>query len=273
MDARSGGPAGGGLASRTARPRRRAPRGPEPRVAARPPPRAGAPGVDGRALAAPVAVRRADGPAPRRPSLRDDSRGADGRDTGHVGHDDPPRRPDGGGRPGVPAAGPERRAGRQGPADAGRTGGRRSCAGQPAGAGAGAARPPDAGREEAAGRSAANAPGGLRLRPSGAHDRLLGMASQPDTYTHGHQEAVLRAHRWRTAENSAAYLLPLLRPGDRLLDVGCGPGTLTADLAGRVAPGPVTGVDVAATAIAEAEAHARATGVANVAFVAGDFRE
>src|SRR5215831_2442669 len=179
MDARSGGPAGGGLASRTARPRRRAPRGPEPRVAARPPPRAGAPGVDGRALAAPVAVRRADGPAPRRPSLRDDSRGADGRDTGHVGHDDPPRRPDGGGRPGVPAAGPERRAGRQGPADAGRTGGRRSCAGQPAGAGAGAARPPDAGRAEAAGRTAANAPGGLRLRPSGADDRLLGWPLSP----------------------------------------------------------------------------------------------
>jgi len=99
------------------------------------------------------------------------------------------------------------------------------------------------------------------------------MASQPDTYTHGHQETVLRAHRWRTAENSAAYLLPHLRPGDRLLDVGCGPGTLTADLARRVAPGQVTAVDVVAAVLGEAEAHALATGVANVIFTAGDFRD
>lgn len=49
-------------------------------------------------------------------------------------------------------------------------------------------------------------------------------------YTHGHHDSVLRSHRWRTAENSAAYLLPHLSPGDRLLDVGSGPGTITADL-------------------------------------------
>ena len=59
-----------------------------------------------------------------------------------------------------------------------------------------------------------------------------------DTYTHGHAEPVLQSHRWRTAENSAAYLLPVLRPGLDLLDVGCGPGTITVDLAARVAPGP-----------------------------------
>jgi ubiquinone/menaquinone biosynthesis C-methylase UbiE len=51
------------------------------------------------------------------------------------------------------------------------------------------------------------------------------------TYTHGHHESVLRSHRWRTASNSAAYLLPHLRPGMSLLDVGAGPGTITADLA------------------------------------------
>ncbi len=51
------------------------------------------------------------------------------------------------------------------------------------------------------------------------------------TYTHGHAESVLRSHRTRTAENSAAYLLPYLRPDHRLLDVGAGPGTITADLA------------------------------------------
>lgn len=70
------------------------------------------------------------------------------------------------------------------------------------------------------------------------------------TYTHGHHESVLRSHRWRTAENSAAHLLPHLQPTDRLLDVGCGPGTITADLAGRVAE--VLGVDPSASVIEEA---------------------
>jgi ubiquinone/menaquinone biosynthesis C-methylase UbiE len=54
-------------------------------------------------------------------------------------------------------------------------------------------------------------------------------------YTHGHHESVLRSHRWRTAENSAAYLLPHLSPEHHVLDVGCGPGTITGDLAARVA--------------------------------------
>ncbi|MFD0822772.1 SAM-dependent methyltransferase, partial [Micromonospora zhanjiangensis] len=62
-------------------------------------------------------------------------------------------------------------------------------------------------------------------------------------YTHGHHESVLRSHRWRTAENSAGYLLPHLTAGATLLDIGCGPGTLTVDLAARVAPGRVTAVE------------------------------
>src|ERR1019366_4284434 len=40
-------------------------------------------------------------------------------------------------------------------------------------------------------------------------------------YTHGHHESVLRSHRWRTAANSAGYLVDHLRPGQSLLDVGC----------------------------------------------------
>lgn len=71
-----------------------------------------------------------------------------------------------------------------------------------------------------------------------------------DTYTHGHHASVLRSHTWRTAENSAGYLLPHLTAGASLLDVGCGPGTITADLAGRVAPGDVLGIDRGADVVA-----------------------
>jgi SAM-dependent methyltransferase len=73
-----------------------------------------------------------------------------------------------------------------------------------------------------------------------------------DVYTHGHHESVLRSHRWRTAENSAAYLLPHLTPNARILDVGCGPGTITADLADRVPRGRVTGIDAAAEIVEQA---------------------
>jgi SAM-dependent methyltransferase len=86
------------------------------------------------------------------------------------------------------------------------------------------------------------------------------------TYTHGHHDSVLRSHRWRTAENSCAYLLPHLRPEHSLLDVGSGPGTITADLAGRV--GHVLGIDPSADVIAEARA-----AHPGVAFETGDLFE
>jgi SAM-dependent methyltransferase len=90
------------------------------------------------------------------------------------------------------------------------------------------------------------------------------------TYTHGHHESVLRSHTWRTAENSSAYLLPELRAGQSLLDVGAGPGTITADLALLVAPGEVVGVDAAPDVVAQASAHGQALGLANLRFEVGD---
>jgi SAM-dependent methyltransferase len=96
------------------------------------------------------------------------------------------------------------------------------------------------------------------------------IASMGDTYTHGHHESVLRSHTWRTAENSAAYLLESLRPGMDLLDVGCGPGTITVDLAQRVAPGRVVGIDASAEVVAQAAALGRQAGASNADFATGD---
>ncbi len=96
------------------------------------------------------------------------------------------------------------------------------------------------------------------------------MPTGQDTYLHGHHDSVLRSHRWRTPENSAGYLLPRLPVTARLLDVGCGPGTITAGLAALAAQGHVVGVDAAADVLAEARLGAARRGLANVTFEAGD---
>ncbi|WP_433086049.1 class I SAM-dependent methyltransferase [Dactylosporangium sp. CA-052675] len=87
-----------------------------------------------------------------------------------------------------------------------------------------------------------------------------------NVYTHGHHESVLRSHRWRTAENSAAYLLPVLVEKMRVLDVGAGPATITRDLAGRVAH--VTALEVTEEAVGVAREGL--AGVANADVVLGD---
>ena len=96
---------------------------------------------------------------------------------------------------------------------------------------------------------------------------MQGMAAR---YTHGHTEPVLRSHRWRTAENSAGYLLPHLRRGQRLLDVGSGPGTITADLAERVGPENTTALEQTEGAIALTRTELERRGVGGVGCVVGD---
>lgn len=97
--------------------------------------------------------------------------------------------------------------------------------------------------------------------------------TQRETYTHGHHESVLRTHGWRTVDNSAAYLKPHLRPGSSVLDVGSGPGTITVDIAQRVSPARVVGLDASADVVEKAKAHASDLGVDNVEFVVGSAYE
>ena len=74
---------------------------------------------------------------------------------------------------------------------------------------------------------------------------------------------------WRTAENSASFLLAHLHTGDDVLDVGCGPGTITVDLARIVAPGHVIGID-RSTDVIEKARESLPGGPGNVTFEVGD---
>ena len=90
-------------------------------------------------------------------------------------------------------------------------------------------------------------------------------------YTHGHSAAVLNAHSRRGAADSAAYLLAHLNAGMDLLDVGCGPASITADLAERVTPGRVVALDAASGALEAARATLRDRGLSEqVEVTSGD---
>lgn len=91
-----------------------------------------------------------------------------------------------------------------------------------------------------------------------------------ERYTLGHHPSVLRTHSWRTAENSAGYLLPHLHAGLDMLDLGSGPGTITLDFARLVAPGTVVGIDASAEVVTNASDRAAAAGLDNVSFQVGD---
>ncbi|GAA1996671.1 hypothetical protein GCM10009799_24470 [Nocardiopsis rhodophaea] len=89
-------------------------------------------------------------------------------------------------------------------------------------------------------------------------------------YPHGQHASVVRSYQRRTVANSAAYLADELRPGSAVLDVGCGPGSITADIAERVSPGRVVAVDASPEAVATARRTAADHGVRGVEFAVAD---
>ena len=65
-----------------------------------------------------------------------------------------------------------------------------------------------------------------------------------EQYTLGYSSQTVQRLQKRTAAKEAGFLLPHLSPGMRLLDCGCGPGSITAGFAEAVTPGQVVGVDI-----------------------------
>src|SRR5260370_34572084 len=82
-----------------------------------------------------------------------------------------------------------------------------------------------------------------------------------ETYTRGYCEPSLRLMLKRTAAKHTALFTPFLRRGMRVLDCGCGPGTISLDLANLVSPGRVVGIDLEPTQLRSAQSRSTQQGI------------
>ncbi|KAE8153602.1 S-adenosyl-L-methionine-dependent methyltransferase [Aspergillus avenaceus] len=89
-------------------------------------------------------------------------------------------------------------------------------------------------------------------------------------YSTDHSTSVLQTHNWRTASNSTAYLLPYITSTSKILDIGCGPGSISVDFARRANKGHVTGIEYVPDPLGQARELASSQGITNIEFKVGD---
>lgn len=77
--------------------------------------------------------------------------------------------------------------------------------------------------------------------------------TESNSYKQGYSNYTLATQQSRTAESNAAFLLPHIKKGDRILDVGCGPGTITVGFAKYASEGGVMGIDISAQVLQKAK--------------------
>ena len=97
-------------------------------------------------------------------------------------------------------------------------------------------------------------------------------SSTPD-YTMGFSETILDAFRRYTAESNAGYLLPHLGAGQRVLDLGSGPGTISVGLARAILPGELYGIDMDEAMVGLSRYIAAQDGIENAHFQVADALE
>lgn len=85
-------------------------------------------------------------------------------------------------------------------------------------------------------------------------------------YAFGYSPAAVGMMESRSAGANAAFFLPHLAPGMHLLDIGCGPGSITVGLASAVSPGEVVGIDIEPSQVELASKRAASEGLGNCRF-------
>ncbi|NKB66142.1 MAG: methyltransferase domain-containing protein [Candidatus Latescibacteria bacterium] len=93
---------------------------------------------------------------------------------------------------------------------------------------------------------------------------------EKEKYQMGYSEELLKVMSNRSISYEAAHIAKLIQPGMKLLDIGCGPGSMTLDFAELVQTGQVTGLDVNDEQFDRPRRLAKERGLNNIEFRCGD---
>jgi ubiquinone/menaquinone biosynthesis C-methylase UbiE len=83
-------------------------------------------------------------------------------------------------------------------------------------------------------------------------------------------ESILDFFYDRHASTNAAFFIRYLKPGMKILDCGCGPGSITLDFAELISPGQAVGIDIESKHIERAKALQQERNINNVDFQVAD---
>jgi SAM-dependent methyltransferase len=94
-----------------------------------------------------------------------------------------------------------------------------------------------------------------------------------ENYTPGHTSNAFSFMASRDLESHGFFLTPFLQSGLQVLDAGCGPATISADIADAVYPGKVTALDISPSELDQGRRLAEGREIVNLEFVAGSAYE
>lgn len=95
------------------------------------------------------------------------------------------------------------------------------------------------------------------------------MQSQNKYYSTGFRKEISSTHTWRTIDNCMGFMVPYIRGTESILDVGCGPGTITIDCARKYLEAKVVGIDTLEELANVGKKVASEQGLSNVKFEVG----
>uniref|UniRef100_P9WEH7 Probable methyltransferase ltbC n=1 Tax=Aspergillus luteorubrus TaxID=2715282 RepID=LTBC_ASPLT len=84
----------------------------------------------------------------------------------------------------------------------------------------------------------------------------MASTGQTNNYKQGYSSQTVETQQTRRAESEAAFLLPYIKKTDYILDVGCGPGTITVGFVKYASEGRTIGIDISANVLGRAKAAA-----------------